>query len=40
MLLMLMETNPGIISALGRSVAALSVELQRMERSKELQVHV
>ncbi|XP_076437251.1 protein adenylyltransferase SelO, mitochondrial-like isoform X2 [Babylonia areolata] len=37
MMMMLIQTNPGLLPALGRGFAALSAELDRMERLKELE---
>ncbi|KAL8622005.1 hypothetical protein ACOMHN_035533 [Nucella lapillus] len=37
MMMMMIQTNPGLLPALGRSFAALSAELERMEKLKELE---
>ena len=38
MILMLMQTNPALMPALGRGYLAISQELERLEKRKELEV--
>lgn len=38
MIMMLMESNPQLAPALGRGFAAFSQEIERLEKSKELEV--
>ena len=38
MMLMLMESNPQLASALGRGFSAFSQEIERLEKGKELEV--
>ena len=38
MMMMMIQTNPGLLPALGRGFTALAAELERMEKFKELEV--
>lgn len=38
MIMMLMESNPQLAPALGRGFAAFSQEIERLEKSRELEV--